>query len=765
MISNTHVTFTDIQNEFPGEDGTVGQSITDYYAGGKNVPANTTNYLGEAIPSSGQISFTNFLGAEKVIRIRPIVTLAASLATPADINENTQITLTPSVHGRWDSISYNWMGPNLTNTNQATVTYDAPAVDADTSVTLTCIVTAVGGTSYQGVVVKTLTVTFNVLDIPKTRVATPTVTLTATTTEPPSVTVSWSAVPNADSYSVWYEYGSLVLLTTVTNTSLGLSVEPGTTVYARVRANVDDSDPTYKSSEWSATQLATPTTPAVFNQPTAPTSTSTATSATVGWSAPVTGSIGVDRAPVTFDHYLVAATVTNAEPASSAFTSTTSTSHTFNNLLPNTTYYIWIKAAYQYADGKSDLSTSTSISTTTQQLPQLGDPASFNATAGNQSVTLNWSSVANATSYDVRYSLSSTTAWNEQSFSGTSGVVTSLLADTEYKFQIRARGNPLTHRPGTFGSEISVTTLSSGVLPVHDHPSGFTVTQSGLNSAYTVWNTVDNAISYTLSYRKTGGSWTDVVVLDDGNNVQFATVSSLDAEATYEFRLKTNADDSHQESDYTTSSLTLLPVTTLSATLANPGDVEEATEITLEPVVVADAHSIDYQWSGHSGLVNADEKRVTFDAPHVDADTEVTLTCTITARGGTTHFGTITRTVSVTFNITNVPVAPTTVSVTMTSPTNIFVSGDEVTLLAIVTTNGTSLSYDWSSSPQGTIDPGIRDDGTPGSQASFIVPFFVGGGTRVENVTCIVTATGPGGTAQDTATATIRYRGSGGFPP
>lgn len=56
------ITLTDIANEF---GGTVPHSLSEYYAGGANVPAGTSGTNG-AVPSSGAISLSDFYGTEAV---------------------------------------------------------------------------------------------------------------------------------------------------------------------------------------------------------------------------------------------------------------------------------------------------------------------------------------------------------------------------------------------------------------------------------------------------------------------------------------------------------------------------------------------------------------------------------------------------------------------------------------------------------------------------------------------------------------------------
>jgi len=756
MISNTHVTFTDIQNEFPGEDGSVGQSITDYYAGSKYVPANTTNYLGEQIPSSGPISFTNFQGAEKVIRIRPIVTLNASLATPADVNENTQITLTTVYSGQWDNISFNWTGPYITNTNQATVTFSPPSVDADTPVTLTCIVTAVGGTLYQGVVVRTLSVTFNIKDIPKTRVGTPVPTVSATTTEPPTVNTSWTAIPNADNYSVRYDYGENTVIRTVTGTTDSFSVAPGTTVTVSVRANVDSSDPTYKSSFYSSPLSATPTTPAVFNPPRNISASFTTSSVTGSWQAPATGSTGVNRSPVTLSHYQVAVTsgLGTNPPSSSAWVNVYDTSYTLYTLSPDTNYRIYVRSVYNYTGSiKNELSSIVSVTGRSQLLPRLAQPTSFTATNGNRYVTFNWSTVANAVAYLIRYRAVGTSTWTTVQFDGqttNTSQITGLTNGTTYQFEIAARGDQTSHRSSVYGNRITATPEGTTPLPVHDSPSNLQVVAGLANSLNVSFSTVDNAVSYTLQWKKTTDtSWSSTDVNDTGANTITWPISGLE-QTTYNVRVKTNADDDHQESGYTETTGTVLPEVSLTASLADVS-VNEGQTITIEPTTSGNFDNATYNWSGEH-LTFTGQRVVTFNAPTVSANTAFPISCDINATGGTNYVGSVQQTVTGNVNVINVP---TTLIFSIVAPTGQFDPFDDVTLNTNLSGTYTDVNINWSASS------GIITPSSNGRSATFTCPF-----ANVQRTyTITATATAQPGNITVTDTATVTVRAGTGLPP
>ena len=71
--SSGALSFSDIQTEFGGSNPI---SISEYYAGGANVPSGTTGDNG-AVPSSGTISISIFYGTQKVTRVAITLTISA----------------------------------------------------------------------------------------------------------------------------------------------------------------------------------------------------------------------------------------------------------------------------------------------------------------------------------------------------------------------------------------------------------------------------------------------------------------------------------------------------------------------------------------------------------------------------------------------------------------------------------------------------------------------------------------------------------------
>jgi hypothetical protein len=88
-----------------------------------------------------------------------------------------------------------------------------------------------------------------------------------------------------------------------------------------------------------------------------------------------------------------------------------------------------------------------------------GTPASLSATAiTTTTATLNWGAVSGATSYNVQYRKSGTTAYTLTSSTTTSKAITGLTAATGYEFQVQA----VCTIAGSYSGLTTFTTLSAG---------------------------------------------------------------------------------------------------------------------------------------------------------------------------------------------------------------------------------------------------------------------------------------------------------------
>ena len=112
LPSSGPLSLNDIQTEFGGTNPI---SLSEYYAGGANVPAGTTGTYG-AVPSSGTISIRNFYGTSKVVyRLDPNTysdfgALSIQAAEVA-FYVNSDGTVQASTFGSGIVDSYDWITP------------------------------------------------------------------------------------------------------------------------------------------------------------------------------------------------------------------------------------------------------------------------------------------------------------------------------------------------------------------------------------------------------------------------------------------------------------------------------------------------------------------------------------------------------------------------------------------------------------------------------------------------------------------------------
>lgn len=116
LPSSGALSLNDIQTEFGGTNPI---SLSEYYAGGANVPAGTTGTYG-AVPSSGTISIRNFYGTSKVVyRLDPDTYIDSALS-PTDagvtININSNGTVVVTSLNLGTLASYNWITPTTGST-------------------------------------------------------------------------------------------------------------------------------------------------------------------------------------------------------------------------------------------------------------------------------------------------------------------------------------------------------------------------------------------------------------------------------------------------------------------------------------------------------------------------------------------------------------------------------------------------------------------------------------------------------------------------
>jgi len=276
------------------------------------------------------------------------------------------------------------------------------------------------------------------------------VTATATAN---SATVSWASVTGATGYEVLFN-GTVHTVTGATVTSrtfTGLS--PGSNNTYQVRAVNASGQSAYSTSQ--SISLA-PSTPANV------TATATANSVTVSWTA-VTGATGYE--------VLFNGIVHNVAGG-------TSTLRTFTGLSPGTNHTYQVRAVN--AGGASAYSTSRSIMT----VP--ATPTNVNATATANSVTVSWTAVTGATSYEVLINGVTHTVTGGTS---TSRTITGLTPGTNYNYQVRAVN----------ASGASAYSAVRSIMTLPAVPANVSATATA-NSVTVSWTAVTGATGYEILF-------------------------------------------------------------------------------------------------------------------------------------------------------------------------------------------------------------------------------------------------------------------------
>jgi prepilin-type N-terminal cleavage/methylation domain-containing protein len=203
-----------------------------------------------------------------------------------------------------------------------------------------------------------------------------------------------------------------------------------------------------------------------------------------------------------------------------AATSAGQLTQVMNGLSVATTYYFRVRAD----SGGTQGNWSNTISATTQNITA---PVCTGASSSSSQITVNWNSVANATSYNLRYSTSAamTSPITTNGLTGTSRVVTGLAAGTTYYFQVMAVN-------GSINSGWSIICSQITNVPPP------TCNASTLNSNTQItpsWSAVGGATSYTFQYATNPGFASPSTIT--GITSTSRTVSGLNNGTTYYFRV------------------------------------------------------------------------------------------------------------------------------------------------------------------------------------------------------------------------------------
>ncbi len=237
----------------------------------------------------------------------------------------------------------------------------------------------------------------------------------------------------------------------------------------------------------------------------------TTSSAALGWSA-VSGAINY--------------TIQYRVSGTTAWTSTSSVtaSKAISGLIAATLYEFQVQTVC--TTGTSAFSASGTFTTTAAPCTVATGLSSASITTTG--ATVSWTAVSGATSYNVQYRVSGTTAWTNAASTTTSLALTGLTSATLYEIQVQTvctTGTSAFSASGTFTTSAAPCTVATGLASASITTTGATVS----------WTAVSGATSYNVQYRVSGATaWTSTT-----SATTSLALTGLTSATLYEFQVQT----------------------------------------------------------------------------------------------------------------------------------------------------------------------------------------------------------------------------------
>ncbi|WP_168206090.1 fibronectin type III domain-containing protein [Geobacter sp. FeAm09] len=373
----------------------------------------------------------------------------------------------------------------------ATTPYVQTGLSAST--TYYYVVTAVNSTG-ESVASAQASATTNAAVPTPTAPAAPTgVTATGGTKQ---VTISWPAVTGATSYNIYYATTSGVSktngtkITGATSPAVQTGLADATTYYYVVTA-VNSTGESAASVQVAATTLAAVPAPTAPAAPTGVTATGGAKQATISWSA-VSGATSYN---------IYYATTSGVSKTNGTKIAGATSPYVQTALSAGTTYYYIVTAVNSVGESTASAQASATTNAAPPAVPTA--PTGVTATGGTNQMTVSWSAVSGATSYNIYWSTATgvTIASGTKIAGATSPYVqTGLAAGTAYYYIVTAV-NSSGESPASAQASAS-TSAPAPVVPAA--PTGVGAT-GGTNQVTVSWSAVSGATSYNIYYATTSG--------------------------------------------------------------------------------------------------------------------------------------------------------------------------------------------------------------------------------------------------------------------
>ncbi len=319
------------------------------------------------------------------------------------------------------------------------------------------------------------------------------------------VTVSWNAVTGATSYNLYWstktddgdsELDDAHVIRNATSPQVVTGLTANTKYFFMVRAvnKVVRSAPSAIVS--ATTNTTTPPPATVPSAPTGVTATGGTKQATISWSA-VTGATSYN---------LYWSTTTGVTPANGTKIAGATSPTVQTGLNDNTTYFYVVTAVNSAGESAASVQVAATTLTSTAPPPTVpAAPTGVSGTGGAQQVTVSWTAVTGATSYNLYYSTTTgVTTANGTKVSGVTSpfVQTGLTDSTTYFFIVTAVNSAGESSPSAQASATTTTPTPTPTAP--SAPTGVTAT-GGTQQVSVSWSAVTGATSYNLYWSTTTG--------------------------------------------------------------------------------------------------------------------------------------------------------------------------------------------------------------------------------------------------------------------
>ncbi len=567
-----------LSTDSDGDSLSYSWSVTNAPAGSEATLSNPSSVSATFVPDKkGVYTIRLIVNDGKIDSLPADVTITVTNSAPVadagpdqNVNAGTLVNLDGSgstdVDG--DTLTYSWTVQNRPSGSTTTIT-EGTKMNAifspDKAGTYTFRLTVSDGTdsSYDDV-------TFVV-----SALAAPTgVTATAETGQ---ITLSWSAVTGTTSYNLYWSTSSNVSkastkISNVTSPYIHTGRTNGTTYYYVVTSIANG----IESAE-STVVNATP-----ISAPTGLTLTSGNSQITLNWTA-VSGA-------TSYNIYWSSITGVSKTSYTGKLSSTVNT-YLHSSLTNGAAYYYVVTAVN--SNGESTESAQSSST-------PIASPTGLTASAGTSQVTLSWSSVTGAASYNIYWSTSSTVSKASTTISNVTSpyIYTGRTNGTTYYYVVTSIANGIESAESTV---VNATPISA--------PTGLTLTSG--NSQITLnWTAVSGATSYNIYWSSITGVSKTSYTGKLSSTVNTYLHSSLTNGAAY-YYVVTAVNSNGESTESAQSSST--PIASPTGLTASAG----TSQVTLSWSSVTGAASYNIYWSTSSTVSKASTKISNVTSPYV----------------------------------------------------------------------------------------------------------------------------------------------------